>query len=141
MSTEHDGIDDATCPDCEGTGWASESNPGTGGGTGRDEQIACPCPRGCPEPPDDDAADLELLGLAMDDEREAMQADAFPAHVRYRLQALTEQGMVKQVGGGYAVTYLGAFHHEALASANRVWDEMTRAAQGVDDEHGEDPRF
>jgi hypothetical protein len=38
------------CPDCDGTGWAAESNPGTGGGTGRDEQIACPCPRGCPEP-------------------------------------------------------------------------------------------
>lgn len=49
--------DDATCPDCEGTGWASESNPGTGGGTGRDEQIACPCPRGCPDPSEPAAND------------------------------------------------------------------------------------
>lgn len=38
------------CPDCDGTGWASESNPGTGGGTGRDEQIAVECPRGCRVP-------------------------------------------------------------------------------------------
>lgn len=36
------------CPDCDGTGWASESNPGTGQG-GRDEQLAVPCPRGCPD--------------------------------------------------------------------------------------------
>lgn len=120
------------CEDCDGTGWTAESNPGTGAGTGRDEQIAVPCPRGCPEPPDDDAADMELLGLAMDDQRESMPADDFPEHVRYRLQALTEQGMVKQVAGGYAATYLGAFHHEALASANRVWDEMTHASQGDD---------
>lgn len=38
------------CPDCEGTGWSSQSNPGTGCG-GRDEQIAVECPRGC-EPPE-----------------------------------------------------------------------------------------
>jgi hypothetical protein len=38
------------CEDCDGTGWSSETHPGTGGGTGRDEQIAVECPRGCPEP-------------------------------------------------------------------------------------------
>jgi hypothetical protein len=47
--------DAATCDDCgddqgRPTGWAQAANPGTGGGTGRDEQIAVPCPRGCPEP-------------------------------------------------------------------------------------------
>ena len=40
------------------TGWAAETNPGTGGGTGRDEQIAVPCPRGCPDP--DEPEDLGL---------------------------------------------------------------------------------
>jgi hypothetical protein len=50
------------CPDCDGTGWASATNAGTGGGTGRDEQIAVECPRGC-EPQDDDvdAAHVENL--------------------------------------------------------------------------------
>lgn len=51
------------CPDCDGSGWASESNPGTGGGTGRDEQIAVECPRGC-EPPDDDVPTPLALGIA-----------------------------------------------------------------------------
>jgi hypothetical protein len=39
----------APCKDCDGTGWAAATNPGTGGGTGRDEQIAVPCPQGCPD--------------------------------------------------------------------------------------------
>lgn len=88
---------------------------------GRDEQIACPCPRGCP---DDDAVDQLALATALNDDREYTPEADFPPAVRYRLGPLADQGMLRRVGGGYAITYLGAFHHEALESAERVWAGM-----------------
>lgn len=103
--------DDAARP----TGWASETNPGTGGGTGRDEMIAYPCPRGCPDP--DELA------------REALR-DPYTT-IPGAFTAARERGWVELHEGQPRVSPLGACQLALDATA----------ITGLLDDHGEDPRW
>lgn len=118
------------------TGWASETNPGTGGGTGRDEQIAVECPNGCSdptEPPLDARVRIMRLASLASGEPEIRVGEDGRVVGRWGAWIVeTDDG---RTGWAAEVRTLAANDEPSPTGATPT------AAQGVDDEQGEDPRF